>query len=143
MWGTCDNGTEAVGCGNSEMFKNCADVNIVTSVAGLPPIFAQQLSNPFLLYYRDYASPSNASPLIIRSQVCVPNSSYQRILGMDKWCQTNCLRYPPNCPSSICTCLTDCQPQGEIAGRKGAIAYCLDQCLVYLSKCPANKCHCF
>ncbi|XP_014218813.1 uncharacterized protein LOC106647071 isoform X2 [Copidosoma floridanum] len=104
MWGTCDNGTEAVGCGNSEMFKNCADVNIVTSVAGLPPIFAQQLSNPFLLYYRDYASPSNASPLIIR---------------------------------------TDCQPQGEIAGRKGAIAYCLDQCLVYLSKCPANKCHCF
>lgn len=64
MWGTCDDGTEAVGCGKPETFRNCADISIITSAAGLPPIFVQQ-DNPFLLYYRDYNSP-NIFPLIVR-----------------------------------------------------------------------------
>lgn len=37
MWGTCENGTEAVGCGRPETFRNCADVRIVTSTGGIPP----------------------------------------------------------------------------------------------------------
>jgi len=39
MWGTCENGTEAVGCGKPETFRNCADVSIVTSTGGVPPRF--------------------------------------------------------------------------------------------------------
>jgi len=66
MWGTCTNGTEGLGCGRPETFRNCADVTIVTSTAGLPPIFIGQQDNPFLLYYRDFRSPSLVSPLIIR-----------------------------------------------------------------------------
>ncbi|RXG73020.1 hypothetical protein Avbf_02355, partial [Armadillidium vulgare] len=31
-WGTCDNGTEGMGCGPQETFKNCADVSISASV---------------------------------------------------------------------------------------------------------------
>ena len=68
MWGTCDNGTEAVGCGRPETFRNCADVSIVTSTAGVPPLFVQQ-DNPFLLYYREYGSPNNIFPLIIRYHI--------------------------------------------------------------------------
>ncbi|XP_012258067.2 uncharacterized protein LOC105687198 isoform X2 [Athalia rosae] len=63
MWGTCENGTEAVGCGRPETFRNCADVSIVTSTGGVPPLFVQQ-DNPYLLYYRDYRSPNNIFPLI-------------------------------------------------------------------------------
>lgn len=42
MWGTCENGTEAVGCGRPETFRNCADVSIVTSTGGIPPRFVYQ-----------------------------------------------------------------------------------------------------
>ncbi|KAJ8880438.1 hypothetical protein PR048_016907 [Dryococelus australis] len=65
MWGTCPNGTEAVGCGRPETFRNCADVSIVTSTAGLPPQFINTLDNPFLLYFRDFRS-QRVAPLVIR-----------------------------------------------------------------------------
>lgn len=65
MWGTCPNGTEAVGCGRPETFRNCADIMIVTSTSGLPPPFVQQ-ENPFLLYFRDYRAPQVIHPLIVR-----------------------------------------------------------------------------
>lgn len=65
MWGTCENGTEANGCGRPETFRNCADVSIITSTAGVPPLFVQQ-DNPFLLYYKDYRSPNNIFPLVVR-----------------------------------------------------------------------------
>jgi hypothetical protein len=65
MWGTCANGTEAVGCGLPETFRNCADVTITTSTAGFPPAFIEQ-DNPFLLYYRDSRKPTSLSPLVIR-----------------------------------------------------------------------------
>lgn len=68
MWGICANGTEAVGCGRSETFRNCADVSVVTSTGGLPPIFAGDLRRdyPFLLYYRDLNMPRNVYPLVVR-----------------------------------------------------------------------------
>lgn len=69
MWGLCANGTEAVGCGNAETFRNCADVVIQTNAgAGRPPLFVEK-QNPFLLYYRDYrvSDPQkNVFPLIVR-----------------------------------------------------------------------------
>lgn len=68
MWGTCDNGTEAVGCGRPETFRNCADVSIITSTGGVPPLFVEE-DNPFLLYYREYDSPNNIFPLIIRQSI--------------------------------------------------------------------------
>lgn len=47
---------------------------------------------------------SKSDILRFRSQVCVPTPLYRRIPGMNDWCQTNCLRYPPNCPPTICQC---------------------------------------
>lgn len=106
QWGECSNGTTAQGCGKSETFRNCADISITTSTGvGVPPLFVEN-DNPYLLYYKDYRRPSpyNVFPLIVRDQVCVPNAIYRLVPGMDNWCQTNCLKYPPNCPSDICTC---------------------------------------
>ncbi|XP_017893187.1 uncharacterized protein LOC108632864 isoform X2 [Ceratina calcarata] len=142
MWGTCENGTEANGCGKPETFRNCADVSIITSTAGVPPLFVQQ-DNPFLLYYKDYSSPNNIFPLIVRSQVCMPTPLYRRIPGMNDWCQTNCLRYPPNCPAAICHCPEVCDAIGEIAGKDGASVYCMDKCLVYPPNCPSHRCRCY
>lgn len=67
MWGTCANGTEAVGCGKAETFRNCADVAITSNTGGIPPLFVGK-SNPYLLYYRDYRAPDedNVFPLVVR-----------------------------------------------------------------------------
>nr|XP_032514134.1 uncharacterized protein LOC116767768 isoform X1 [Danaus plexippus plexippus] len=162
MWGICPNGTEAVGCGRSETFRNCADVAVITNTGGLPPAFADGLrrDNPFLLYYRDYNMPQNVfplvvsndidseteediSPFVIREQVCVPSESYRVIPGMLSWCQTNCLRYPPNCPDALCHCPQVCEAIGELAGREGADVYCMDQCIVYPPRCPKKRCSCY
>ncbi|KAG6462216.1 uncharacterized protein LOC115451507 isoform X2 [Manduca sexta] len=145
MWGICPNGTEAVGCGRSETFRNCADVSVVTSTGGLPPAFAGDLriDYPFLLYYRDIQMPQNVYPLVVRDQVCVPTDLFRKLPGMLSWCQTNCLRYPPNCPEALCTCPQTCEAVGEYKGREGADVYCMDLCIVYPPKCPTNKCRCY
>ncbi|KAG6461844.1 hypothetical protein O3G_MSEX012894, partial [Manduca sexta] len=190
MWGICPNGTEAVGCGRSETFRNCADVSVVTSTGGLPPAFAGDLriDYPFLLYYRDIQMPQNVYPLVVREpkdtqlesyvvsndidsesqeefvppviryttmsldwvwlqirwdQVCVPTDLFRKLPGMLSWCQTNCLRYPPNCPEALCTCPQTCEAVGEYKGREGADVYCMDLCIVYPPKCPTNKCRCY
>lgn len=143
MWGICPNGTEGLGCGRPETFRNCADVTIVTSTAGLPPLFIGQQDNPFLLYYRDFRSPSLVSPLIIRQQVCVPTPFYRLLPGMEEWCQTNCLRYPPNCSPMICQCPDTCDAIGELEGKNGADVYCMDKCIVYKPECPAERCRCY
>ncbi|XP_059483213.1 uncharacterized protein LOC132201236 [Neocloeon triangulifer] len=149
MWGTCPNGTEAVGCGLPETFRNCADVTITTSTSGLPPAFVEQ-DNPFLLYYRDYSRKNTRThesyslePLIIRSQRCRATRRWSRNIGMDEWCKVNCLRYPPNCPPEVCECPTDCEAIGELEGRTGADVYCLDKCLVNDPDCPQDRCRCF
>ncbi|KAL4707375.1 hypothetical protein ACJJTC_008560 [Scirpophaga incertulas] len=144
MWGICPNGTEAVGCGRSETFRNCADVSVVTSTGGLPPAFADlRRDYPFLLYYRDFRMPHNVFPLVVRDQVCVPSPSFRMIPGMLSWCQTNCLRYPPNCPAALCSCPQVCDAVGELEGREGADVYCMDQCIVYPPRCPAARCSCY
>ncbi|KAE8739834.1 hypothetical protein FOCC_FOCC014657 [Frankliniella occidentalis] len=145
MWGTCPNGTEAVGCGKPETFRNCADLSITTSVGGgLPPEFAGS-DNPFLLYVRDLRAPNYVFPLVIRSQVCVATPWYRSIPGMDSWCETNCLRYPPNCPPSVCHCPESCEGIGDLAGKEGADVYCQDKCIVYrsVSECPTHRCRCY
>jgi len=145
MWGKCENGTEAVGCGKPETFRNCADISIKSNTGGgLPPIFIQS-DNPFLLYYKDFRTPepNNVYPLIVRDQVCVPTKSFEQLRGMGFWCQVNCLRYPPNCPESVCYCPRDCEAIGDIAGQEGADVYCLDKCINYPSECPADRCRCF
>ncbi|XP_064293141.1 uncharacterized protein LOC128683847 isoform X3 [Plodia interpunctella] len=165
MWGICANGTEAVGCGRSETFRNCADVSVITSTGGVPPAFAGDLrrDNPFQLYYRDYSMPQTIYPLVVREepkvpivpkvvekeplrtkdQVCTPTNAYRVIPGMLSWCQTNCLSYPPNCPPALCQCPQTCEAIGELEGREGADVYCMDQCIVYPPKCPRDRCRCY
>ncbi|KAL5278403.1 hypothetical protein ACFFRR_003188 [Megaselia abdita] len=148
MWGMCGNGTEAVGCGQAETFRNCADVAIVSNTGGgLPPAFvsSSRPKSPFLLYYRDYRAPegNNVFPLIVRDTICLPTPAYKKLPGIEQWCQTNCLRYPPSCPESVCYCPQTCDAIGEIEGRDGADVYCLDKCINYPSDCPKDRCRCY
>lgn len=66
MWGRCENGTEGIGCGRPETFRNCADISIVTSTLGLPPQFISTLTSAFLLQFRVAAAPNVVYPLVVR-----------------------------------------------------------------------------
>ncbi|XP_043282677.1 uncharacterized protein [Venturia canescens] len=129
MWGTCPDGTERVGCGRPETFRNCADVSITTSTGGRPPSYVLQSLRQL--------------PTFIKPQVCVPTNTSRRIPAMAEWCQVNCLRNPSNCPEEFCHCPETCDAIGEIAGQEGADVYCLDKCIVYPSDCPSNRCTCY
>ena len=102
-WGKCTNGTQGLGCGPQETFRNCADIRIVRSSALLPVT-----DNPRAIMIRDLNSKTGQKPLVVRSQVCVATQAYKAYHKMSNWCQENCLAYPPNCPSNICTCLDTC-----------------------------------
>jgi len=67
MWGKCDNGTEGLGCGLPETFRNCADVKIVTSTSGLPPQFIH--NRPQQNYY---SSALRGDDLRIAPQIYYP-----------------------------------------------------------------------
>jgi len=144
MWGKCANGTEAVGCGRPETFRNCADIAITSNTGGVPPLFVGK-QNPFLLYYKDLRAPedSNVFPLVVRDQTCVASRAYSIIPGIRKWCQDNCLRYPPNCPESVCNCPSTCDAIGELEGVDGADVYCQDACIKFNARCPTRKCRCY
>lgn len=142
MWGTCENGTEAVGCGRPETFRNCADVSIVTSTGGIPPRFLYQ---NIIYELHSVAAKYSTAPLArpLRVQVCEPTAAYRYRQNMTNWCQVNCIRVPSNCPPGVCRCLNTCDAIGDIADRPGADQYCLRRCMRYPSNCPADRCNCY
>ncbi|XP_029663739.1 uncharacterized protein LOC115235834 [Formica exsecta] len=142
MWGTCENGTEAVGCGRPETFRNCADVRIITSTGGIPPQFLHQ-NSIFQLY--SLVSKFTSTPLArpLRVQVCEPTVAYRYRQDMSNWCQVNCIRIPSNCPPGVCRCLDTCDAIGDIANKPGADQYCLRRCMRYPSNCPIDRCNCY
>lgn len=78
MWGKCDNGTEGLGCGRPETFRNCADVRIVTSTSGLPPQFIH--NRPQQLYFSSALrggdlriAPQIYYPLVVKYVARVPS----------------------------------------------------------------------
>ena len=100
-------------------------IKIYSNAVGLPPT---AIDNPNAIYYRDrYAlvtiynplnidsayypnscrrsAPGGRRQLVVTSQVCVSTQLYSYIPGMDDFCQTSCLKYPPSCPKDRCKCL--------------------------------------
>ncbi|XP_065226007.1 uncharacterized protein LOC135849479 isoform X1 [Planococcus citri] len=145
MWGKCENGTEGLGCGHPETFRNCADIRIVSSSSGLPPQFVNEFAHSAALLSREYSAksgPQLSYPSVVSSQVCKASKRYQIIAGMDKWCQANCVNFPSVCPKDFCTCPESCSAIGEIADEPGADEYCQDQCIVYGAQCPKHRCTC-
>jgi len=142
-WGTCTNGTEGMGCGTQEWFRNCADVQINSVVGSFPP-------NAFPLAKRTIYSLDSGvpEPVVVRATVCIPTANYTLIRGMNDWCQRNCLAYPrqgepTNCPADKCQCLSHCEAIGRLAGREGTDVYCHRNCLHYPPTCPKDECKCF
>merc|ERR1719483_244395 len=138
-WGKCDNGTEVMGCGKQEWFRNCADVQINNIIGAFPPhAFA---SNQRTIYQR--TSDGQTQPLVVTAHVCVATEEYARQPGMDDWCQRSCLNYPgSSCPPDKCKCLTHCEATGRLAGQEGTDVYCHRNCLRYPPNCPSD-CKCY
>ena len=89
----------------------------------------------------DSNSKTGLTPLVVRSQVCVATAAYSAYHGMSQWCQLNCLNYPPHCPPTICTCLSQCQAR---PGQSVQTDFsCSRSCLRFphTEECPA-ECQC-
>jgi len=145
-WGTCEDGTEAMGCGYQETFKNCADVSIFEPVPedlrSLPDSSIPEKLSPDILYEDVTKEGEPLTPIVVKSQFCAGVGPY-KMLGMNEWCQDNCMRYPPNCPQDICRCITSCKAIGRFKKKPGANLYCSDRCNVHSGKeCPTDKCRC-
>ncbi|CAL8131396.1 unnamed protein product [Orchesella dallaii] len=139
-WGTCANGTEAVGCGAQERFINCADIAVIQNTGGRPPNF---LTNS-IIPTPNIRVGGKKLPFVLRAQVCVARGHYIGDKEMDSWCHQNCLRFPPNCPSDKCKCLSGCNAVGSFKEQEGSDVYCMDQCLVYPPKnCTSERCSCY
>ena len=97
--------------------------------------------NPRAIMIQDDTSKTGMSPLVVRSQVCVATPAWSQFQGMSDWCQLNCLRYPPHCPSHMCTCLTTCR---AVTNDNNLTDFeCSKRCLRYphSGQCPA-QCRC-
>jgi hypothetical protein len=132
-WGICANGTGAMGCGDQEMFRNCADIKIISNVQHPPNIQLPRVPAPNAIFVSndlEEEAAENRAQLVVRSQVCVPVAIHSNSTGMHEWCQENCLKYPPNCDPNYCQCLDECEAIGDLAGVEGTDVYCHRQCLV-------------
>ena len=96
-WGTCEDGTEALGCGPQEHFRACADVSISGngSTHGQPPSQATESSTSTAVNNTDER----------HELFCLPLPPWSRAPMMKEWCNTNCNWRPPYCPASHCTCI--------------------------------------
>jgi len=138
-WGVCSNGTEGMGCGAQEMFRNCADVQINSVVGAFPPMALGEDNSLMLYQNRD----GNLEPLVVTARVCKATKKYSLIPGMDDKCQRTCLSYPPVCPEEECYCLSHCEAKGRLAGQEGTDVYCHRNCLRYPPDCPEDLCQCY
>lgn len=142
-WGVCPNGIGKLGCGDQETFRNCADVSIYSATGSFPPgADIQSDEYPHAIYVKDPILGRKA--LKVKSQVCLPTPAFQKKPHAEDWCKINCLKYPPNCPKSRCTCLTGCRAIGELDGLEGTDVFCLRNCFRYgATHCPKDKCECY
>lgn len=145
-WGKCDNGTEGMGCGPQETFRNCADITIYSSTGAFPPDADTSINSieefPYAIYFKDASEVRR--PLVVRSQVCVPTPAFEKTPDSVNWCKVNCLKYPPNCPEANCSCITGCRAIGKLAGVEGTDVYCLRNCFRNdATNCPKDECECY
>ena len=158
-----------MGCGDQEMFRNCADVQINSVVGSYPP-GALSPSLPRGLVYT--GSGDNISPLVVTARVCTATEPYTSVEGgypgtlsdergsklelrsimsspifispgMDEWCHRSCLSYPPHCPADKCQCLSHCDAVGRLANQEGTDVFCHRKCLRFPPDCPEDLCKCY
>ena len=87
------------------MFRNCADIKIISNVGRPPNVVLPKVQIPNTIYLPDVTKNSGKWPFVVRSQVCIPVANHKNTTGMDQWCKKNCLKYPPNCHPERCECL--------------------------------------
>ncbi|RXG61484.1 hypothetical protein Avbf_17418, partial [Armadillidium vulgare] len=103
-WGTCDNGTEGMGCGPQETFKNCA--RRLDLCVGGTHCCESVVSKAVLLQRRRYSNvvkkdgafSDGKKKLLVVCQPVKENDT--------DWCRLNCMKYPPECPIEKCKCVT-------------------------------------
>lgn len=125
-WGICEDGTGAVGCGNQEEFRACADVSISSSATpwtdtaavntGGDTTKTTQRQPTIPVTQRSTTPPPTQRPTTTTARSTQSGGSgggsggcravgvWQNVPGMDKWCVDNCNHVPPYCPASHCTC---------------------------------------
>jgi hypothetical protein len=118
-WGTCEDGSGAVGCGKQEHFRACADIRIgggegtsgsptstTSNTATTTSNTATTTSNTVTTAHTEATTTPTDGTTSTSSSSCHASGPYTGQPGMDEWCERNC-RHPthPYCPPTHCTCL--------------------------------------
>ncbi|XP_037094711.1 uncharacterized protein LOC119114809 [Pollicipes pollicipes] len=148
-WGTCSDGTLAVGCGPQETFINCADIAIISNTGYFGPVDnSLRIHLPYTkadaarVVSATDAHRTEPSAPAFRPQVCIPHGRFAEQEGADEHC-LQCLAEPDACEDDKCMCITECEARGEFAKRPQADLYCHENCLGYPSHCPEDRCRCY
>ncbi|KAK4030565.1 Uncharacterized protein APZ42_023344 [Daphnia magna] len=139
--GTCDDGTVNIGCGKQEIYRNCADVVIISNTGGfepfglIPTIPTSQNVNPYAIRLWNnnaHHGTHTEETLVVRSQSCTAVGKYRGINYFDSWCMTSCMKYPPTCPEHACQCIVSCAPKEELlkSERVSEESFCQHDCLL-------------
>jgi len=106
-WGTCEDGSGAIGCGKQEHFRACADVSI-TREGDEKPSTEQSTSTTTTTTTVPNESTSALETTTTRpvsEGSCQATGAYEGSEEIDDWCEANC-HHPtqPYCPPTHCKC---------------------------------------
>ena len=106
-WGTCEDGSGAVGCGKQEHFRACADVSI-TREEDEKPSTEQSTSTTTTTTTtvpNESTSTLETTTTTGSEGSCQATGAYEGSEEMDDWCEANC-HHPtqPYCPPTHCKC---------------------------------------
>jgi len=109
-WGTCEDGSGAIGCGKQEHFRACADVSI-TREGDEKPSTEQSTSTTTTTTTTTTVPDESTSALEttttrpVSEGSCQATGAYEGSEEIDDWCEANC-HHPtqPYCPPTHCKC---------------------------------------
>jgi len=102
-WGTCEDGSGAVGCGRQEHFRACADINITKEGEEKPSTEHPTTTSTTTLPEESTSALETTTTTSEGS--CQATGAYEGSEDIDDWCEANC-HHPtqPYCPPTHCKC---------------------------------------
>lgn len=102
-WGTCEDGSGAIGCGRQEHFRACADINITKEGEEKPSTEHPTTTSTTTLPEESTSALETTTTTSEGS--CQATGAYEGSEDIDDWCEANC-HHPtqPYCPPTHCKC---------------------------------------
>lgn len=108
-WGTCEDGSGAVGCGPQETFRACSDISIGAGPpVGDPSTTTTEQTNDDNTSTTTTTTTTEATTTTTKDDNggsnCHAIGVWKNNANMNQWCSQNCNHVPSYCPASHCEC---------------------------------------